>query len=900
MMRLRGAKTAWALSISTLAVLLVLTSSAFAAACTSPAGNEGDINYSAPQHIMVYCNGTSWIAMGENSTVSFGTLTTGDLCTATSGTALSCANTLSGDVTSAAGSATATTVAKIQGVTVSGVTGTGNVVFSASPTFTGTLTGAAATLSGTVTLSGLNSVGVVTTNASGVLATNATLPAAEFPALTGDVTTAGGSYATTVAKIQGSTVSGVTGTGNVVFSASPTFTGIITGAAETLSGTATLSGLNAVGVVTTNSSGVLATNATLPAAEFPALTGDVTSTGGSYATTVAKIAGTTVSGVTGTGNVVFSTTPTFSGIANTGTIAAGTWNGSLIGLAFGGTAANLSATGGASQVLKQTSVGGAVTVARLACADLLNAAVSCSTDATNAGNISSGILGVAEGGTGVSNPTVNVIYKGNGASAMAVSSITDNGTIVSTSENIDATSKGFVTEVANGTVATVLNKLAKLDTSGNATAALTTDTDGIIGIVIGGAGTSGNAQIAVDGQASCVFDGATTAGHYVTISGTTAGDCTDAGATRSTTKQTIGRVLSTNGAGGTFAVALGLNGAGGSGGGGATPPAGSNGQVQFNGSGAFGADSNLFWDATNHRLGVGTTGPVSKLDVQGGDIALDSSHWLTWANSVGAAANVGLNFGFGSQITRRASDGHMKYESQASIHEFTGNVGIGTATLTQPLTVWGNIDSGNAGGYLTEVANAGTTGTTVNKLAKLTGAPATAVIAATTDTDGMIGIVVGNAGTTGNAQIAVNGQASCVFDGATTAGHFVTISAGTAGDCTDAGATRSTIKQTIGRVLSTNGAGGTFAVALGLNGAGGGASGTWCGVQTYGCQPSSCAFIIVTNIACNGSALVHSGGSCNNDGYGNCFGLAAGSVTCPAGYTATLLSALSTYTCVKN
>jgi len=50
--------------------------------------------------------------------------------------------------------------------------------------------------------------------------------------------------------------------------------------------------------------------------------------------------------------------------------------------------------------------------------------------------------------------------------------------------------------------------------------------------------------------------------------------------------------------------------------GGATP-GGSTGYVQFNNSGAFGADSNLFWDNINERLGIGTTGPQTKLDVAG-------------------------------------------------------------------------------------------------------------------------------------------------------------------------------------------------------------------------------------------------------------------------------------------
>jgi hypothetical protein len=56
-----------------------------------------------------------------------------------------------------------------------------------------------------------------------------TFIAGAISALTGDVTATGpGSAAATVAAIQGTTVSGTTGTGNVVFSASPTFTGTLT------------------------------------------------------------------------------------------------------------------------------------------------------------------------------------------------------------------------------------------------------------------------------------------------------------------------------------------------------------------------------------------------------------------------------------------------------------------------------------------------------------------------------------------------------------------------------------------------------------------------------------------------------------------------------------------------
>jgi len=111
------------------------------------------------------------------------------------------------------------------------------------------------------------------------------------------------------------------------------------------------------------------------------------------------------------------------------------------------------------------------------------------------------------------------------------------------------------------------------------------------------------------------------------------------------------------------------------------------------------------------------------------------------------------------------------------------------------------------------IANDASTGTTLNKLAKLTGAPSTAIIAGASDTGGVVGVVTAGAGTTGNATIQIAGTVSCVFDGATTAGHYVQIS-GTAGDCHDSGATYPTSGQAVGRVLSTNVGGGTYSMDL--------------------------------------------------------------------------------------
>lgn len=91
---------------------------------------------------------------------------------------------------------------------ISGATGSGSVVFSASPTLTGTLTAAAITASGTINLSGLTASLPVQTDASKNLTSAAidlsgtqatgTLAAGRFPALLGDVTTSAGSLTTAI------------------------------------------------------------------------------------------------------------------------------------------------------------------------------------------------------------------------------------------------------------------------------------------------------------------------------------------------------------------------------------------------------------------------------------------------------------------------------------------------------------------------------------------------------------------------------------------------------------------------------------------------------------------------------------------------------------------------------
>jgi hypothetical protein len=139
---------------------------------------------------------------------------------------------------------------------------------------------------------------------------------------------------------------------------------------------------------------------------------------------------------------------------------------------------------------------------------------------------------------------------------------------------------------------------------------------------------------------------------------------------------------------------------------------------------------------------------------------------------------------------------------------------LGSPTLRPKHVYAGTYLDTTTGSTVSDVTNDGSTGTVLNKLAKMTGAPSAAVATATTDTSGVIGVVVDGAGTTGNAQVARGGLASCVFDGATTAGDYVQISSTTAGACHDSGAGYPVSGQVVGRVLSTNGSAGTYSVVM--------------------------------------------------------------------------------------
>lgn len=100
--------------------------------------------------------------------------------------------------------------------------------------------------------------------------------------------------------------------------------------------------------------------------------------------TANRITVTNGNGVSGAPTIDISTSYVGQATITTlGTVGTGVWQATKVGLTYGGTNADLSATGGAGQYLKQVTTGAAVTVGTIPASDIASGAALTKTDDTN-------------------------------------------------------------------------------------------------------------------------------------------------------------------------------------------------------------------------------------------------------------------------------------------------------------------------------------------------------------------------------------------------------------------------------------------------------------------------------------------------------------------------------------
>jgi hypothetical protein len=206
----------------------------------------------------------------------------------------------------------------------------------------------------------------------------------------------------------------------------------------------------------------------------------------------------------------------------------------------------------------------------------------------------------------------------------------------------------------------------------------------------------------------------------------------------------------------------------------------------------------------------------------GYDAADGSGYEVLRSENSTSSSAPGLGFWIGSALKWVVdAAGNLKPWPVTGLGDNQFNIGSDSGNAVKSIFANTSFNMNSNGRQDFEFANDGTNGTTLNQLAVYDSSGAGVQTAATTSTDGVVGIVSSGAGTTNKAVITWAGVAACIFDASNPiAGDYVVASTTQPGKCHDTGlTTRPTGVQVIGRIED-----GEVRVSLGPpSGSGGGA-----------------------------------------------------------------------------
>jgi len=204
----------------------------------------------------------------------------------------------------------------------------------------------------------------------------------------------------------------------------------------------------------------------------------------------------------------------------------------------------------------------------------------------------------------------------------------------------------------------------------------------------------------------------------------------------------------------------------------------------------------------------------------GYDAADGSGYAVLRSENSTSASAPGLGFWIGSGLKWVVdAAGNLKPWPVSGLGDNQFNIGSDSGNAVKSIFANTSFNMNSNGRQDFEFANDGSNGTTLNQLAVYNSGATGVQTAATSSTDGVVGIISGGAGTSNKAVITWAGLAACNFDAANPiAGDYVIASATQAGKCHDTGSsTRPTGVQAIGRIE-----GGEVRVSLGPPSGGGG------------------------------------------------------------------------------